>query len=84
MTADEFNTAKTRLGDLSNRQMATALGLARNTVNRYAAGETPIPRCVELACAALVHGLAPVMPVVDTDHMTEAEFERWAKKREKA
>jgi DNA-binding CsgD family transcriptional regulator len=62
MTAEEFNAAKACLGHLSNRQMAVALGLARNTVNRYASGDMQIPRCVELACAALVAGLAPVMP----------------------
>jgi hypothetical protein len=44
---------------LPDRTAAEMLGLARNTVQAYRTGRTPMPRSVALACAALTFGLPP-------------------------
>ena len=56
MNAAQFHEVMTRL-DLSQRQMAERLGLARNTANAYAAGKQAIPRYIALACSALLADL---------------------------
>jgi hypothetical protein len=58
MTPEDYRDAKARLG-LSNRQMATKLGLSRNAANAYANGTSRIPLYIGLACAALLVGLPP-------------------------
>lgn len=45
---------------LNKMDAATALGIARSTLDRYLVGETEIPRYIALACAAVAHGLPPV------------------------
>lgn len=58
MTPATFTSIHQRLG-LSRAAFARELGCARNTANKYAAGTTPIPRYIALACAALLYGLKP-------------------------
>jgi hypothetical protein len=41
-------------------QAALSLGIARSTLDRYLAGEVPIPNYIALACAAIAHGLPPI------------------------
>jgi hypothetical protein len=44
---------------ITDSAAAEMLGLARNTVQAYRTGRTPMPRPVALACAALAFGLPP-------------------------
>lgn len=44
---------------LTKSEVFRVLGIARSTLDRYLSGETPIPRVVSLACAAVVSGLEP-------------------------
>lgn len=44
---------------LNKSGVAASLGIARTTLDRYLSGETPIPRVVSLACAAVSAGLQP-------------------------
>ena len=46
MTPEDFRTWQSRLG-LSNAAAASALGKTRRTIDRYRAGERPIPPSVE-------------------------------------
>ena len=41
-------------------QAASALGIARSTLDRYLDGSVAIPRSIALACAAVAHGLQPI------------------------
>jgi len=43
MTSDEFREALARL-DLSQRFLASTLGVANTTVNRWACGTVPVPQ----------------------------------------
>jgi len=49
----------TRLG-LNKVEAASALGIARSTLDRYLAGSVAIPKSIALACAAVAQGLPPV------------------------
>jgi plasmid maintenance system antidote protein VapI len=39
---------------------ASALGIARTTLDRYLDGSAKIPLHIALACAAIAHGLPPI------------------------
>lgn len=41
-------------------QAASALGIARSTLDRYLDGSVAIPHSIALACAAVAHGLPPI------------------------
>ena len=41
-------------------QAASALGIARSTLDRYLDGSASIPQSIALACAAVAHGLPPI------------------------
>jgi plasmid maintenance system antidote protein VapI len=41
-------------------QAASALGIARSTLDRYLDGSATIPPSIALACAAIAHGLPPI------------------------
>ncbi len=59
MTAESLTAWRKRLG-LNKLRAAIALGIGRNTIDRYERGEYPIPLTVALACAALAspaHGV---------------------------
>ena len=58
MTPASFLAWRQRLG-LSVRAASKALGCSRNAIDRWEKGATPIPRYVELACAAIEH-LKPI------------------------
>lgn len=58
MTRDEFREWRQRL-DLSQVDAALKLGMGRRQVQKYEAGEAPIPHVVELACEALERRLTP-------------------------
>ena len=45
---------------LNKVEAASALGIARSTLDRYLAGETEIPRYIALACAAVAKELPPI------------------------
>jgi transcriptional regulator with XRE-family HTH domain len=45
---------------LNKSETASALGIARSTLDRYLSGETAIPPVVALACAAIAHGIPPI------------------------
>jgi transcriptional regulator with XRE-family HTH domain len=45
---------------LNKSEAASALGIARSTLDRYLSGETAIPPVVALACAAIAHGVPPI------------------------
>jgi hypothetical protein len=42
-------------------QAARELGIARSTLDRYLDGSVKIPRPIALACAAIDHGIPPMM-----------------------
>ncbi len=48
-----------RLG-YNKSEAASALGIARSTLDRYLAGDVAIPKSIALACAAIAHGLPPI------------------------
>ena len=45
---------------LNKLEAASALGIARSTLDRYLAGDVAIPKSIALACAAIAHGLPPI------------------------
>jgi transcriptional regulator with XRE-family HTH domain len=55
MTHDEFSAAGARIYGLHGwrTQLATRLGLRRETISRYASGHARIPPAVELALQTL-------------------------------
>ncbi len=55
MTPATLTAWMNRLG-LNKAQAASALGIARSTLDRYLSGSKPIPKLVELACSALERG----------------------------
>jgi plasmid maintenance system antidote protein VapI len=59
MTPASFSAWMNRL-KLNKSEAASALGIARSTLDRYLAGSVPIPQSIALACAAVAHGLPPV------------------------
>lgn len=56
MTPEQFMAWRERLG-LNRKQAAEALDIGRNQPKRYEDGETPIPRYIALACAAISLGI---------------------------
>jgi transcriptional regulator with XRE-family HTH domain len=52
MTSSTLTAWMTRLG-LNKSEAASALGIARTTLDRYLSGRTAIPKVVELACIGL-------------------------------
>ena len=70
MTPADLAAWKAHMG-LINVTAAEALGVDRSSVARWLAGETPIPRTVALACAALAAGLGPwearAIPAIPVD-----------------
>lgn len=55
MTPNQYRAALARLGlTTAGQATAEALGVTLRTAQRYAAGETPIPRTVELLLDALL------------------------------
>lgn len=54
MTPADITAWMNRLG-LNKAQAASALGIARTTLDRYLSGDKPIPRVVELACIAIAN-----------------------------
>jgi transcriptional regulator with XRE-family HTH domain len=58
MTADDMRDWRKRLG-LDLKDAAEALGCSRNSIPRWEAGKTEIPRYVALACAAIALGVPP-------------------------
>lgn len=65
MTSDGFEAWMKRTGIAKHKAAADALGLSVWTVRNYLRGHrsgttdpAPIPRVVELACAAVEHGVA--------------------------
>lgn len=58
MTADRL-TAWLAHVKLSKARAAAELGIARSTLDRYLDGESPIPRTVALAMAAIDKRLEP-------------------------
>ncbi len=63
MTPEQFKAWRTRMG-FSQSRAAEALGISRSSVINYEAGEhrgdgrpAPIPKTVELACAAIAAGI---------------------------
>jgi predicted transcriptional regulator len=58
VTAAEFADWRKRMG-FNRKAAAEALGLSRNTVQKYEEGVTAVPLHIALACAALVRGIAP-------------------------
>lgn len=63
MTKEDFRAWREHMG-LNRKQACDALGLGRNTPQRYEDGKAEIPRYVGLACAALAHGLQPWRPTM--------------------
>jgi transcriptional regulator with XRE-family HTH domain len=59
MTPASLTAWMTRL-KLNKSEAASALGLARSTLDRYLAGSVAIPPYIGLACAAVAHGLPPI------------------------
>jgi transcriptional regulator with XRE-family HTH domain len=45
---------------LSQTLFAKLVGIGRRTLIRYETGQSPIPKTVALACAALAFGLPPM------------------------
>lgn len=60
MTPAAFTSWRERMGFRFDTQAAAALGCTRETVRRYSSGKVEIPRYIELACAAIEAGLAPI------------------------
>jgi hypothetical protein len=58
ISAESFGTWRTML-HLSIIEAADVLGLARQQVEAYEAGQKPIPKLVALACVGVGHMLAP-------------------------
>ena len=58
MTKEDFKAWREHVG-FNRKQACDALGLGRNTPQRYEDGKANIPLYVALACAALAHGLSP-------------------------
>lgn len=56
MTPEGFRAWRRSLG-LTQAQAAARLDKTRNTVGNYELGNTPVPLCVELACAAISAGV---------------------------
>jgi transcriptional regulator with XRE-family HTH domain len=52
MTPQTLSAWMTRLG-LNKSEAASALGIARTTLDRYLSGKTAIPKVVDLACEAV-------------------------------
>lgn len=57
MTPTDFRAWRKSL-HLSQAAAAIALGLGKRTVEKYEAGELPVPKPVRLACAALTAGIS--------------------------
>jgi len=53
MTGKELKIARVTL-DMSQIQLADAIGITQNTISRYETGTLPIPRLVEIAVTCLV------------------------------
>ena len=60
MTAASFVAWRERLR-LNAKAAAEALGCSRTTIAAYEAGKVRIPRYIALACAAVAHGLPPII-----------------------
>jgi len=59
MTPASLTAWMNRLG-YNQTEAASALGIARSTLDRYLDGSVRIPHSIALACAAVAHGLPPV------------------------
>jgi transcriptional regulator with XRE-family HTH domain len=57
MTREQLKSMRKRLR-LSQRALGERLGMTRTSIARYEYGHIPIPRTVELACAAIALGLS--------------------------
>ncbi|UXN75824.1 helix-turn-helix domain-containing protein (plasmid) [Devosia sp. A8/3-2] len=58
MTKEDFKAWREHMG-FTRTQACDALGLGRDTPQRYEDGKANIPLYVALACAASAHGLSP-------------------------
>lgn len=70
MTPDDFKAWRERM-TYNRTQAAEALGIGRNTPQRYEDGETEIPLYIELACKAIEQMNAPPIP---PDHIEVFDF----------
>jgi DNA-binding XRE family transcriptional regulator len=61
MKADEFMRWRDGMG-VTVAKAAEMLGLSRQTMYTYLRGDVPVPRAVELACAALELGVRSYPP----------------------
>lgn len=66
MTPERFRQWRLHMG-MSRTKCAARLGVGRNMPQKYEDGITPIPKYIELACAALAAGVLPWEPD-DEDH----------------
>jgi transcriptional regulator with XRE-family HTH domain len=58
MTADKLKTWMAAQ-KLTKTDFAALTGIARTTLDRYLAGQQPIPKVVVLSCIAIENGLCP-------------------------
>lgn len=62
MTPDTLRTARLSL-DLTQTQVADALGVDLRTYQRWEAGDAPLPRWLERKTATMIHRLHDAMEV---------------------
>ncbi len=59
MTPAELLAFQDRQG-WTRARLGAELGISQDRLRRIMDGQSPIPRCIALACAALAYGLPPM------------------------